>query len=509
MPDAGLGAPNAKWWRSDRLFAALLVAGSLLPLWAATQHHTYLNDDTYITLTYAQNLARGRGFVFNHPPATLGTTTPLLTLSVAAIAWALPAVTVHALAVFFTALCWSATAWTIYLFRRSWQLLDWQAGLLGLILLGTGWIGFLGMEVYLFAFLLMLSFSLYFAGMPFLSGLCAGLLFLTRGEGILVWAVLVALSIGSEWSKHKTLELRGLRNALVLTAGCAIPITIWSVYALATFGTVVPNTLFAKRAQGMLEAGRPFLGRLLQEWMPSWGRAFALGRWPFLNLWWLLVAVGLMSAWMRRRRWLALLLWIALYVSGYAILGVSAYWWYQLPILFVAQVFLGLGLIATMEYLLARPWSNLIRFGVAAALAVLVVVSTARPVIQTVVRHQGDPRASGYIALSRWLRENTDASESVAFIEIGYLGYYTDNRIIDLAGLVVPDIVPHVAEGDFAWGFWQYEPDYYVYSPAFDWALASIRSDPRFGAMYQPVAIIEGGDDSEYTIFKRLAPNTN
>jgi peptidoglycan/LPS O-acetylase OafA/YrhL len=69
----------------------LLLAASLFPLWVAShQQHKFLNDDTYITLTYAKSLVNGRGFVFNHPPPTLGTTSPLLALMVAGLAMALP-----------------------------------------------------------------------------------------------------------------------------------------------------------------------------------------------------------------------------------------------------------------------------------------------------------------------------------------------------------------------------------------------------------------------------------
>ena len=70
-------------WRL--LSIALLLGASAIPIWTATHRFDSLNDDSYITLTYAKSLAAGRGFVYNHPPATLGTTTPLLTLLVAAL----------------------------------------------------------------------------------------------------------------------------------------------------------------------------------------------------------------------------------------------------------------------------------------------------------------------------------------------------------------------------------------------------------------------------------------
>lgn len=497
-------APSAGWQRSVTAASVLLLlAGSLLPLLAALRHHSYLNDDAYITLTYAQNLAQGRGFVFNHSPSTLGTTSPLLTLIVALLGWLLPQVAVHVWAVLFTALCWLATAWLPFLFRRVWQLSAWQAAIIGLIILGTGWVGILGMESFLFSFLLMLSLSLYFAKRRFLAGLCLGLLFMTRGEGILVLFILVILAIGSEWIDQNRFGLGRLRWAFWLIGGFAIPVAAWSIYAFATFGTVLPNTLSAKRAQGMLETSRPFVVRLFQEWIPAWGHTTGFDHWAVVTLWWLLVAIGLASAVQHRRRWLVLLAWAMLYSLGYTMLGVAGYAWYQIPLLFVARLFLGLGLIATIEFLLARRWPAVARVSLSVVFATLIVVGLARPTAHDIRYYPGDARAASYLALSQWLRENTQPSDSVAYIEIGYLGYYTDNRIIDLAGLVLPDIVPHVAEGDWAWGFWHYQPDYFVYLPSFDWALAEIHGDPRFEAIYQPVAALGGPNNVELTLYKR------
>ena len=110
---------------STLLAAIVLAAASLFPFFAAYRHVEYLNDDSYITLTYAKNLAAGRGFVFNHPPATQGTTTPLFTLMVAGLALVLPQTEAAALAVFLGAVCWVGIAWTFFLFRKEWGLQDW------------------------------------------------------------------------------------------------------------------------------------------------------------------------------------------------------------------------------------------------------------------------------------------------------------------------------------------------------------------------------------------------
>jgi hypothetical protein len=118
-----------------------------------------------------------------------------------------------------------------------------------------------------------------------------------------------------------------------------------------------------------------------------------------------------------------------------------------------------------------------------------------------VLAHAGDSRAPSYLALCQWIEENTRPSQSIAYVEVGYLGYFTDNRIIDLMGLTTPDIASHIARRDFAWGFWHHEPDYFVYRQDFDWALGQIRADPRFEHQYDSVATLPGPGEADFIIY--------
>lgn len=183
----------------------LLTLVSFFPLVTAYRYPVFLNDDSYITLTYAKNLVNGNGFVFNHPPAVLGTTTPLFTILVAGLTW-ITRVDIVVIAVFLSSFCWLGIGWIFFFFRKEWQLTNWQVCTLALVLIGSGWIGFLGMESYLFAFLLVLSISLSLGELYWLAGFTTGLLFLTRGEGILVLAVIsIAIPI-QHWVTRKSID---------------------------------------------------------------------------------------------------------------------------------------------------------------------------------------------------------------------------------------------------------------------------------------------------------------
>jgi arabinofuranosyltransferase len=488
---------------SSSLTFALLVLLSLFPLIAAYRYPRFLNDDSYITLTYAKNLANGNGFVFNHPPAVLGTTTPLFTIVVAGLALVLPRTEIPTIAVFLSGFCWLGVVWTLFAFRKHWGLENWHVCIVAFVLIGLGWIGYLGMEAYPFAFLLVLSLSLFLSERYWLTGIVVGLLFLTRGEGVLVLGILMIAIPIQQWGTSTSFDRELVRRALKLLIGFGLPALLWGVYAHLTFGSLLPNTLAAKQAQGQYSFSRPFLQRLVDEWMPLWGKRF--GVLHVVGFWWLFVLVGFIDVLLRKRRWLMLVGWITLYILGYSLLNVSAYSWYQLPILFVLDVLFGLGIVKVVELLLTHIEPRSLSLGTSALFVLLLVLVTAKPAFNAMLAYQGDARGDSYTALSRWFREHTTSSESIAFIEIGYLGYYTENRIIDLAGLVLPDVVPHVAEGDFAWGFWRYEPDYYVYLRDFDWALASIRTDPRFTRQYRPVATLRGPREVDFVIYARIS----
>ncbi len=481
-----------------------LLAISLFPLWIASQHIHSLNDDAYITLAYAKNLATGKGFVFNHPPATLGTTTPLFTLIIAGLGALLSGVDVEVIAVYFTALCWIGTIWVFFCFRHTWHLQNWQAGVLGGVIVTMVWLSSLGMETYLFTFLLVLCLSLFFSSHHGLAGCSAGLLFLTRGEGLLILCLLLVLALWQEWLRNRSINPRLLGPVFNLGLGFTLPLMIWFIYAQLTFGAVLPNTLTAKQAQGQTGQWKSFWDELINTWLPSWEKRYAVAYPLSVNVWWPFVSLGIGSAMFKRHRWLAFLAWISLYSAGYTLLGVSAYSWYQLPIVFVLNLFFGLGVIQSLEWLLTRLRTRQFAVSLSLALVIVVGIGLIRPALAATLSYRGDLRSTSYAELTQWIRANTKTSDCIAFIEIGYLGYYTDNCIIDLAGLTLPSIVPHIAQGDFAWGFWHYRPDYYLYLPDFDWALAGIRSTPDFDRSYRPVATLPGPRETDFVVYRRI-----
>lgn len=477
---------------------------SLFPLWVAwCVKDTSLNDDTYITLTFAKNLARGDGFIYNHQPATLGTTSPLLALSVGLLAGLSHVEDIQVVAVSFTALCWIAIPWTIFLFRRAFGLEDWQAAVIGLALMASGWVANLGMEAYLFAFLLTLSIALLVRRNFLLAGTSTGLLFLARGEGVLLIFVLLLALLVSELAAGN-IKYRSMIDPVVrLLTGFSVAPMAWILYAWFIFGSFLPNTFEVKKLQGQEEEFLPFFRTLVMDWLPNFGKQLILLNSPVLNIGWILACFGIGHALARRRKFIIFPVWIAIYAAGYSLLGVAAYPWYRLPVLFVFQIMAALGLTGIMILLFRLLPSKWLKLFLPAGIALLYLFFLGRPTAFVATHYAGDARGPGYKAMCDWFRENADPDASIAYVEVGYLGYYTDNRIIDLAGLVTPDVIPHLKEHDTDWAFEYYNPDYIVRQKDFDEVNVFKPPNPEIIGRYQLVATFPGQIENVVNIYRK------
>lgn len=515
---------------SSALPLIALVVATLCPAYAALQvsRDPRLVDDTYITLTYVKNLAAGNGFVFNHPPPTLGTTTPLNTFGLVALAKLLPNTNIERLAVAFSTACWVLAAWLFYGFRHRWGLTAWQAALVGATVATWDNITFLGTESFLFAMLLILASSLLFAKRYALAGFAAGLLTLTRGEGVLMLPIMMGWYVAeARWPEH----VRGAAPSvdsddagtvhgnsrhgpagpeavplLKLAAGFLLPIAVWCVYAYSTFGHVLPNTLAAKQAQVRSGLWPSFLSELMYTWPKEWGAPYGLYGTFGRVLWWALAIIGLYAIFTRNRRFLLLVLWTAAYTAGYITLYVAGYWWYQTPILFLLTICVALGAIACIDAVLRLrvPRRNAV---VAASLvAAGSVFPFALYLVEDAAFYEGDKRARFYHNLARWVRENTEREDSIGYIEVGYLAYFTGNRIVDFGGLVTPGMIPYVQKADFANALFEFHPDYYIESTTFDPWLHAIKEDPRFPQTYQYLDKMRGPYNSIVTCYRRIEP---
>ena len=488
-----------------RVAVYILLFCSLVPIVAALRvDHRLIGDDPLITLTYAKNIAAGHGFVFNHGDPVLGTTTPLFALVVGGLMALFPGVPGTAIAVWTTAVCWLGLIWSFYFFRDAFGIPVSTAVWIGAAIAASGWVPHLGMEAYPFALLLVATLGMAYGRRPLLAGILGGLLFLTRGEGILFvsLAALAGWWVRARKDRERSSSL--LRSTPFLMAlGFLIPLGLWALYAMPTFGNIFPNTLAAKIAQVDSGLWPAFQTRLIGDWVPGWKIGPSLG-FPLLNLFFVLVAGGLVRLARTYPRLRVLPVWAVVYGSGYALLGVPGYPWYRLPIEFVLIVLLasGLeGLASLFGSAHAQPWRRVVAH-VPGVVVIGLLFGSTLDAIRTPPVHEKD---RAYFKMAAWFDENGSAGERIAYMEVGYLGYYTDLGIVDLVGLVTPDLTHRVAARDFTSGFWEAEPEYLVSLEGSRFILP-ILNNPDFAPRYERVAELDGFEGLGLSVFRRHPP---
>jgi hypothetical protein len=236
------------------LIAGLALAARFVPM-------PRIIDDAYITFRYARNLLEGFGFVYNAGEAVLGTTTPLYTLLIAALAglsgwrdFAWLALLVNAL----------ADAVTCLLLFRLGRTLTAHAGVgLAAALLWavapmsvTFAIG--GMETSVFILLLVRCADLYLNGRYRSAAFVAALLLLTRPDGLIFVGPLALDLTVRGWRTQRALPWREAGVFLLTLAP-------WALFALWTFGSPLPNSIAAKTEAYLLDAGSALI-RLIQHY---------------------------------------------------------------------------------------------------------------------------------------------------------------------------------------------------------------------------------------------------
>ena len=283
-------------------------------------------DDAHITFRYAENLARGRGFVFNAEPM-LGATAPFYCLLLAFFRWigAAPANAAFAIGVVAAALT------PVLLWRIGIAAGRPEAGLLGGLLLSLSpdwWLNAkTGMETTLAGMLLSLVVLLDQTRRPALSGGAAGLLVLTRPDAAGFPLLLAAkqILVDRRWS-------RALRFA---AAGVAVLLP-WTVYATIAIGSPLPHSLTAKQLIHPMPAGEALARNF------GWLTGVRGGSVAMLLLF-LLWLGGVFTSARSWRAGLPFVVWPAVSLVALSLLGIGPFFWYRIPLLPAVALGAGLG----------------------------------------------------------------------------------------------------------------------------------------------------------------------
>ncbi len=476
---------SARYLRLGLAIAIYLAAG-----WAM---QGYITDDTFIHLRYAENLIQRGEFSFNPGQHTYGATSPLwifglallLKLGLSPIAAATVLGGLSGLLV----LVLAEKALHHFSFIEPWK--TWFM----VVLVADAWFlrwSWSGMETPLAtAMLLILVWPLLLARkygvgvvLPplwhrYLAwGVAAGLAGLVRPEFMLIGPLALPALLWFEYFRAGAMGgLAGRHQArphgplLAAVVGWCLVIGPWLAFAWVHFGRILPETASAKsnaswpgwlpildyvgQAGKMLAAtqGILWLGLIViscivwyqnvkfadanRTYAGYWGSGPAdkaeaapgMGSW---SVWGPVALVSIAAIWV-----------LALF-GGYAVGQVwliSRYVSPLAPILLLAMIVIVEWLLrgAAMEKNIVKLSRRLVLMFVLATIAANGWLFTSRVLPHT--RQFPEGIRECYLDLGYWLRDNTPDDAVIAALDIGALGYASDRQVLDLMGLVSPEIL--------------------------------------------------------------------
>jgi hypothetical protein len=467
-------------------------------------------DDAWIHQTYARNLARYGQFAYFPGQPSAGSTSPLwsLLLSLGYLlgiefkAWA------YALGILLLALT------GVMVYHLSCRLFpDMRgaapgAGLFCVLEWHMGWAAVSSMETLLFTFLQVTLLERVLAmeraetrflrengflerrrlWYLFALGLLGGLLTLTRPEGL----VLLGLaSLAVTWrrvteainrvdipSASGTL-IRFLQDILLMGLGASLLIVPYLAWHFSVTGLPFPNTFYAKQQEyAAIIAVVPFPVRWLQVSGPTLVGA------QFLLVPGALIALYTLA---RRRRWIALLpaLWWAALTALYAWRLPVTYQHgrYLIPAIPILVIYGVGGTWSVLDPASPHPWRRILSRAAALTLPVvllLFVAVGARAYAADVGFIEGEMAQTAL-----WLRDNTPPDALIAVHDIGAVGYLADRPLLDLAGLVTPQVIPFITDTEKLLAFMQERgASYVVFFPDWSEAYRRLAQNPCLRLVY-------------------------
>lgn len=428
---------------------AMLALGSyLLASWLVYRVGFPL-DDSWIHQTYARNFAANGTWAFLPNQPSAGSTAPGWSLLLAGGHWLNlgPYIWTYFLG---WVLLWGLALVAVSGFKglapRHVGLAVW-AGLLIIFEWHLTWAAGSGMETLLSALIALVALlwtirlvelivqENKFPGWSWFGlGALIGFSVWVRPDGITLIAVVgLALILTKGKISNK------IRAALLLGAGLILIGVPYLVFNLALAGEIWPNTFYAKQAEYAILRDLPLVRRylnMIQQPITGVGIILLPG---FLRF-------GIQSY--RRREWAKFsgVLWVIGYLGIYAWRLPVAYQHgrYIMPVIPAYCLFGLVGMLSLLDMNLDFSSWRIIR---RAWIIIAGIVLTSfwflglRAYAMDVAVIESE-----MVDVSNWVSENTEEDALVAAHDIGALGYYANRDLIDLAGLVSPEVIPFIRD---------------------------------------------------------------
>jgi len=427
-------------YRFALAFVALLGIGYFLIVSALTYRVGFPLDDAWIHLTYARNFALHGEWAFRLGEGSAGSTSPLWT----------------ALLSFGYLIRLSPYIWTFIL---GWIILSITAiraekiarKLLPSYRTNIPWVGLFialawhltwsatsGMETLLHGLIILVVLGMLMENSHqyMTLGLLAGLSIWVRPDGLtLLGPILLTAFLQNQTSKERGSAL------FKILIGFGILFVFYLLFNLALSGSPMPNTYYAKQAEyAEYLHSMTLVERLTNYILPLVASPFVvlvpgLFLWAYKNI--------------RDKNWGALagIIWALGYIVIYFMrLPAYQHGRYIIPAFPVLYLW---GMLGMMDYVSSRKANQRIAFFWLTSLVVLILAFQwvgAKQNAQDVVFVE-----TQMVQTAQWVNEKLPSDAVLGVHDIGAIGYFTQNPILDLAGLITPDVVSFIRdEGQLA-----------------------------------------------------------
>jgi len=418
-----------------------LVLGGYLATSKAVHGLGFPLDDAWIHQTYARNLVAEGEWAFLPGQPSAGSTAPLWTL-VLSLGYRL-GIDPKAWSYILGGLLLMSTAWVcgLWFVQRMEKPIRWILWAASLVILEwhLAWAAVSGMEILALAFIAV--YVLYHLECRQFQAVYLGAVI---GLGIWIRPDALSLLLPVGW----TILFRDritLKRLLFDVGGVCLGLVIMVIpYGMINFwlsGTWWPSTLYAKSAEYAVLRESSLIQRLLTQLsVPFVGAALILlpG-----------IVISVIQSY-RAKKWtqFASLLWAVGFLAAYAWRLPVTYQHgrYAMPVIPALLVVGSSGSVVVMDYdpkqtfrrLLSKSWP-ISTWVVALAFLVLGAQAYGRDVaiIETEM-----------VQCAQWIAVNTESSAIVASHDIGALGYYSKRPLLDLAGLISPEVIPFIRDED-------------------------------------------------------------
>jgi len=496
------------------IYIFIIICLSILTIILFSKFST---EDSYITYRYAKNIVDGKGFVYNQGEPFLGTTTPFYALLLSL--FGVLGFDIPSIGGILSGLSLALALLLLYLLtsKKGFPAVGLLCGLF--ILMNPWFLQTFGSETYFQLLMVVAAFYFYDQKKYIPTTVFCALAFLVRADGI----ILVGIIFADYLFRNKKFPAKEAALFIIICA------PFFLFYKL-NFGTFIPSTLEAKQAQfasglwyKFVPGFRHFAGVILQQ-----NKLFYF----FIPL----LIFGGLALIMSQRIWLLMTSWAVLHTLGYTFLKVSFYHWYLIPLIFLLMLLSGFSLHLLISGPLffkdtkIKKWNikilnqeikiSMAKFKDVDRLLKWIYQTVAFVIIGSLIislygslnafrksyKSFPFPKLELYTKVGKWIAENTPPQASIAALEVGYLGYHSERRVIDLVGLITPGVAKHVRNRDLHWAIKKFRPDYFISNSEFNGWLNPIFGHPWFDESYERIKeISQPGYPFHVDVFEKVA----